>query len=141
MSAPFQPERYRLLFYLAALWNVSAALVALAAPEFHAQTFFGSSVSAVDPVSAVDTQIFWVSVLFFGVGYWLVARDPSKNHGLVFIAAAGKTVVGVRWLWAYGEGVMTSFVILGAVGDLVFALLFAVFLMKARAHRVHSVAD
>ena len=140
MRTRFQPERYRLLFYLAAFWNISAALVALAAPEYHAQTLFGTADSVGDPVSAVDTQIFWVSVLFFGVGYWLVARDPSKNHGLVFIAAWGKAFVSVRWIWAYSQGVMTSFVLVGAVGDLVFAALFALFLMRARADRVHPVA-
>ena len=28
-----------------------------------------------------NTQVFWVSVLFFGLGYGIVARDPGKNHG------------------------------------------------------------
>ncbi len=134
MSAPFRPERYRLLFYLAAFWNLSAAIVALVAPEYHTQTFFGSAASASDPEFALNTQIFWVSVLFFGVGYWIVGRDPSKNHGLVLIAAAGKAFVGVRWIWAYTQGVVAPFALAGATGDLVFAALFAVFLLKARGH-------
>ena len=133
MRPTFQPDRYRMLFYVAAFWNISAALVALIAPEYHAETFFGAADSAADPVSAVDTQIFWVSVLFFGVGYWIVGRDPSKNHGLVFIAALGKAFVGLRWIWAYTQGVVTSFALLGATGDLVFAVLFGLFLYRARS--------
>jgi cytochrome c biogenesis protein CcdA len=72
-----------------------------------------------------------VSVLFFGLGYWLVARDPRKNHGLVLIAAAGKTVVGIRWIMAYMAGVAQPFALIGAIGDLVFAGCFAYFLYGA----------
>ena len=126
-------KKYRLLFYVAAFWNISAAAVALLAPEYHAQTFFGSPASALDPVSAVDTQIFWVSVLFFGVGYWIVARDPTKNHGLVLIAALGKAFVGVRWIIAYADGIVLPFALVGAIGDIIFAGLFAVFLSRVRS--------
>ncbi len=132
MSGPVDPNRYRLLFYVAAFWNISAGVVALVAPEYHAQTFFGSAESALDPVSVIDTQVFWVSVLLFGVGYWIVARDPSKNHGLVFIAAAGKASVGARWIWAYTQGIVTPFALVGATGDLVFAALFVLFLVRVQ---------
>ena len=132
MNTSFDPNRYRGLFYVAALWNVSAAGVALFAPEYHAQTFYGSTASALDPVSVVDTQIFWVSVLFFGVGYWIVARNPAKNHGLILIAALGKAFVGIRWISAYVDGIAMSFALVGAIGDLIFAGLFALFLLRAR---------
>ena len=133
MRIPFNPLRYRPLFYLAAFWNLSAAAVALWAPAYHAETFFGAKALPLDPVSAIDTQIFWASVLFFGVGYLIVARDPSKNHGLVFIAALGKTFVGIRWLIAYAKGLVMLFALAGALGDLIFAVFFAIFLMNARS--------
>ena len=132
MTQRFDPRRFATLFYLAAFWNLSAATVALFAPEYHAQSFFGSSASLSDPISALDTQIMWVSVAFFGVGYWIVARDPGKNHGLVLVAALGKTFVGIRWFVAYVEGLVTPLALVGAIGDLIFAGLFAYFLVAAR---------
>ena len=122
----------RLLFTVAALWNISAAAVALLAPDYHRAMFFGPTADAGGPVGLVNTQVFWVSVLFFGLGYGMVARDPAKNHGLVLVAALGKIWVFLAWSSAWLEGEMTNFAMVGAVGDLVFAVLFMWFLVVGR---------
>ncbi len=119
------------LFYVAAAYNIAAAAVALIAPRFHTESFFGPDAVIEGSVAFVNTQAFWVSVLLFGVGYWMVARDPSKNHGIVLLAAIGKTYVFAIWAWHYAQGSMTAFALFGGVGDLVFAGIFAVFLWKA----------
>ncbi|MEE2643771.1 MAG: hypothetical protein VYD19_02450 [Myxococcota bacterium] len=129
-------ENARRLFYLAAFWNLSAAVVALAVPSLHADSFYGdaSVLNGADAaIASLNSQLFWVAVLFFALGYWLVARDPSQNHALVLVAALGKAAVGLRWLWAYQGGLVTSFALVGAVGDLVFAGLFMLFLAQHRA--------
>lgn len=118
----------RLLFASAALWNVAAATVALLAPDFHRGMFFVPTTGPIDTIARVDTQAFWVTVLFFGVGYGIVARDPDRNHALVFIAALGKIYVFFAWSWHWHAGEMTRFALFGAVGDLVFAALFLWFL-------------
>ena len=131
MTQSFDPTRFRPLFYVAALWNLAAAGVALCAPAYHARVFFGSDQGLASPGAAMNTQILWVSVAFFGVGYWLVARDPSKNHGLVLIATLGKTSTAILWFAGFLMGTVTSFALLGAAGDLIFAAFFAYFLLRA----------
>ncbi len=121
------------LFYVAATYNIVAAVVALTAPRFHTARFFGPDTAFEGSVALLNTQAFWVSVLLFGVGYWMVARDPSKNHGIVLLAAIGKTYVFAIWAWHYAQGSMTAFALLGGIGDLLFAGIFAVFLWKASA--------
>lgn len=127
----FHPERFRPLFYIAALWNLAAAGVALGAPDYHAEIFFGSDQVLANPAAAMNTQIVWISVAFFGIGYWIVARDPSKNHALILIAALGKACVAFLWFSGFLLGTVTSFALLGAAGDLIFATLFAHFLLRA----------
>ena len=130
-----EAKNARWLFYLASFWNLSAAIVALAAPDLHAESFYGNAAalsSADAAVAALNSQLFWVAVLFFALGYWLVAQDPTQNHALVLIAGLGKAAVGLRWIWAYQEGVVTSFALVGAVGDILFAALFMIFLSQHR---------
>lgn len=130
---PFDARRFSGLFYAAAAWNFSAAAVALAAPEFHAQAFFGSSDSLSAPGARINHQVVWISIAFFGVGYLMVAREPRKNHGLVLIAAMGKASVGILWIHGYLAHAASALLLVGAVGDLIFAGLFAYFLIRARA--------
>ena len=122
----------RRLFAIAALWNLAAAAVALIAPDFHRGMFFVSTTDPIGTIALVNTQAFWVTVLFFGIGYGIVARDPVRNHALVFIAALGKIYVFFAWSWHWHAGEMTSFALFGAVGDLVFAALFLWFLRSTR---------
>ncbi len=118
----------RYLFSAAAAWNFLAAAVALLAPDFHAASFFTPEAYSNAPMAASYAQGFWVFVLLFGVGYAVVARDPSKNHAIVALAAVGKTYVGVVWLLGAASGVLSALAVSGAVGDLAFAAVFAWFL-------------
>lgn len=106
--------------------------MALALPDYHAASFYGSGVEIHGPAGQMNTQAFWVSVLFFGIGYAIVARDPSKNHGLVLVAALGKTYVFVLWTAAWLRSEMTDLALAGAAGDLAFAAAFAWFLLRMR---------
>ena len=125
-----QLRAWKLVFYAAAAYNLLAAAVALAAPRFHADRFFTEAIESSGAIAQVDTQGFWVFVLLFGVGYALVARDPSKNHALVLLAALGKTYVFGAWAWHWFQGTMTTFALLGGIGDLLFAGAFLAFLWR-----------
>ncbi|WP_372365190.1 hypothetical protein [Candidatus Uabimicrobium sp. HlEnr_7] len=119
----------QIFFTIAALWNITGAGGALLFPEFHTQLFFELSNSKFDIVAHVNTQAFWVSVLFFGVGYAIVAYNPRKNHGILLIAILGKLYVAVLWSYYWWNGKIKFFGLVGAVGDFVFALLFIAFLL------------
>ena len=64
-----------------------------------------------------------------------VARDPRKNHGLVLVAALGKTCVALLWIAAFAQGTVGLLGLAGALGDLVFAALFFRFLLAFRTAR------
>jgi hypothetical protein len=135
MSAPStlaDHPRIRWLFIVAAIWNLSAAGIALAFPDFHAESFYRAGTDLTGHVARMNTQAFWVSVLLFGAGYLVVARDPHKNHGLVFLAAVGKTYVFAIWTIGWFQSEVTVLALAGAIGDLAFAAVFAWFLVRVR---------
>ncbi len=140
MSTQFDPIRFRPLFIVAAIWNLAAASVALIAPSFHTETFFGPGTTLDDPVAFLNTQMVWVTVGLFGIGYWIVARDPRKNHGIVLLAILGKVYVSVAWCWAWTADIVAPFALAGATGDLLFAAAFAFFLLKARVVPAEAAA-
>ena len=134
-QSAFDPVRYSALFYLAAAWNLIAAGLALGLPDFHTQAFFLDPSALSTPAAVLNTRIVWVTVGFFGLGYWIVARDPRKNHAVILIAALGKASVGFLWLAAYQAQTVGLLALAGALGDLVFAGCFGLFLLRARAAR------
>ena len=120
------------LFGLGAAWNLVIGLSVLLAPLFSLRLLYGHEPSADDPLLAILNRDFAFCVLIFGVGYGIVALDPSRNHGLIWLGIIGKlgvvATLGQRWL----TGVATAWVLPAAAGDFVFAALFACFLWRSK---------
>lgn len=123
---------WRRFFLLAALWNFLGAGVAFFDLEANAREFYLTPESALHPVLFLNLKILWWTVLTFGIGYFIVALNPLKNHGLVAIAGLGKMAVGYLWVKGYWAGLVSEIAFLGGVGDVLFALVFAYFLWKFR---------
>lgn len=121
---------WRRVFLLAALWNFCGAGVAFWDLEANARRFYLAPEAAIHPVLMVNLTILWWTVLTFGLGYLLVAWNPRKNHGLVAIAMLGKLVVGYLWVKGYWAGLVSEIALAGGVGDIVFAVVFALFLAQ-----------
>jgi len=121
-------KRYRLLFVAAAFWNIAAVIGALGRPAYHRSLFFAKSIQEPGFIGHLNTVGFWGSVLVFGIGYAIVAMDPRKNHGIIWMAIIGKLFVAVWWAWYFFQGKLTSFALTGAIGDAVFAFIFLGFL-------------
>lgn len=118
------------LFAVGAAWNFVIAISILVAPLISLRLLYGREPGADDSLLAMLNRDFAFCVLLLGVGYGIVAFDPSRNHGLIWIGILGKLGVvamfGQRWL----TGVATAWVLPAAAGDLVFAALFAWFLWR-----------
>ena len=136
----FELSRWKPFFWIAAAYNCLAAAVALLAPEFHVDQFFGAATAFEGPVAQMNTQAFWVSVLLFGVGYGIVARDPGRNHGILLLAALGKTYVFVVFTASWLGGSMRALALAGGIGDLIFAAGFVWFLWRFDVRRGRSWA-
>jgi hypothetical protein len=119
-----QLKHARLLFYVAAVFNFAA--VVLLHPASGMAAALGLSPAAG---SGVFDQIALLAIFAFGVGYWLVARNPDRNRDLVKIALVAKlgvvAVIGAHFL----AGSANARLVLLVSGDLLFSLAFLYFLM------------
>jgi len=138
MSAPPNAAAWRPFFVVAAIFNISAALPVFFAPELHIDLFFTEGARIDGPVAAIYTQMLWAMVLFFGIGYAIVARDPSRDHGIVQLAIPGKTYVAVVFVWHWLDGTMAAMALAGGIGDLLFAVAFVVFLRRHGRRAPHA---
>jgi hypothetical protein len=122
-----QLKHARLLFYVAAIFNFAAVLL------LHPASGMATMLSLTPaPGAGVFDQIALLAIAAFGVGYWLVARNPDRNRDLVKISLAAKlgvvAIIGMHFL----TGSANANLVLLVSGDLLFALAFVYFL-KARA--------
>jgi hypothetical protein len=122
-----QLKHARLLFSVAALFNFAAVL--LLHPASGMATMLGLSPAAG---TGVFDQIALLAIFAFGVGYWLVARNPERNRDLVKVSLAAKlgvvAIIGAHFL----AGSANARLVLLVSGDLLFAVAFLYFL-TARA--------
>ena len=75
---------------------------------------------------------FLLSILLFGVGYYLVSRDTSQNRGIVWLGAAGKVLVFAFFTHAFFQGHSTAVAWGGSLGDFLWTWLFFWFLYQTK---------
>ena len=124
---------YQRLFFIAALWNIAAAIAVLfIGREFQIEFIFGSS----EVVNSFNFNIFyyffWYVVLVLGVGYYIVSRDIMRNRGIAFLGILGKIGLFVIFLYAFSINKATLYSLLLFFGDFIWGVLFAVFLYQTR---------
>ena len=94
-------RRYRRWFYAAALYNaVWGSAVVL---------FPGLLLRVTDPNATLALPFVQVTGMMVGVyayGYYLLARDPKRYCGLIWIALAGKTLGPVGFVYSSTLGAL-----------------------------------
>ena len=118
---------YKILFIVAALYNILNAcifiLISIVATDLF--PLFGVAI----PPSMVWLQLSLILIALLGLGYFLVSRDISKNHGLVFIGGLAKLFFFLMSLIYFFKGDLNILiVILGSI-DLTMVILFSEFLL------------
>lgn len=119
---------YRMLFLIAAIW---AWLVSVPYIFIYKYTF--PLVGMKAPESPVWFILSCLCVATFGLGYFIVSRDTGKNQGIVVIGMIGKVLVFLLFLSYTISGELSPLLMINASADLLFALLFAEFLVHERA--------
>lgn len=85
------------------------------------------------PLYPYAFQLLFSAVIIFGIGFLMVARDPLRHRGIVWLGLMAKTVGFVLSLWALHTGQMPeSSRLQPFIVDLPWALGFAVFLVRTR---------
>jgi hypothetical protein len=93
--------RYRSWFYAAAAYNVIwGSAVALYPRELSATV--GLDVTGAEPL----VQVIGMMVGVYAIGYYLLARDPVRYSGLIWIALAGKTLGPAGFLYSAVTGTL-----------------------------------
>ena len=123
----------RLLFGVAGLFNFGAVLLFLPSPGI------GRAMGLLPvPTGNMFEYVGLAAVFLFGIGYWMVARAPEQNRGIVQLGLAGKILV-VSIALAYFFVGTANLRLLGLIsGDLVFSVLFAWYLVAEPSDSVQA---
>ena len=124
--SPEVPRSYRVWFYAAAVYNVLWGLAAGIFPEFIATT--GGLAGATHP-SLVQAIGMMVGV--YGLGYYLLARDPIRYAGFIWIGLLGKLLGPLGFLYHALQGSLPwQFGWLIVFNDLIWWPAFTMFALK-----------
>ncbi|MHC4410455.1 MAG: hypothetical protein ACYS0F_15810, partial [Planctomycetota bacterium] len=93
---------------------------------------FGENAFTGDFHQALLYRGFLLSILLFGVGYYLVSRDTSRNRGIVWLGAAGKILVFAFFTHAFLQGHATAAAWAVSIGDFLWTWLFFLFLYQTK---------
>lgn len=122
-------NNWQLFFGAMALWNIGAALPGLVAPRRGFRLLYG-----------VDTDHFYELyqhraimsvILLFGVGYAIIAIEPSANLGLVLLGTIGKVLFAAVIVTLFFMRRATKVALLIAACDAVFAVIFLRYLLSS----------
>lgn len=117
-------DYYRKMFLIGAIWNWVATSTFIFGYKI-LFPLFGMQL----PVYPTFFLMFLGLCFVFGIGYYWVSKDLTKNHGIVKMGIIGKLIVFVGLTWAGVTG-QVHFILIGpGIVDLVFAILYIEFLM------------
>ena len=93
---------YRRWFYAAALYNATWAIAVTAFPSQLLQVIGVDVESSMVPF----VQVIGMMVGVYAIGYYLLARDPQRYCGFIWIALTGKTLGPLGFIYYASTGVL-----------------------------------
>jgi hypothetical protein len=121
-------SNWQLFFVSMAIWNVGLALPGLIAPRRGFRLLYG-----VETDRFYELYQHWAIsavILLFGVGYAIIAIEPSANLGLVLVGVIAKVLFAAVITVLFFLGRATKVALAVAVGDIVFAVFFIRYLQS-----------
>jgi hypothetical protein len=120
----------RILFALAAAWNLGAAATLVFNPDF-----LLARLSVNDPDARLLARSFASSVTTWGIGYALVALNRNRFRDFAWLGAISKTIFFTVYAAAFFGGRVLFAAFIPALVDLVLAILFVEFLRRTSSNR------
>ncbi len=137
---PINETFWKRLFFVASLYTLSAAPMLLINYRYFPSMVFTTEGMPFTHNPVFDT--FWytvvIAVTLFGIGYYTVSRDLTRNRVMVWLGVAGKLGLGALVFRLYAAGFLTPALPVGLAGDVVWAALFLEFLRRTRGAVVVS---
>jgi hypothetical protein len=122
---------YKKLFLIAGLWDLAAAIPAwlgmILMPDF-TSSFFGMA----PPAILYPYHAFFSSTIAIGIGYIIVSRDITKNHGIVVLGIISKIFYFIDCVITFALKEANIQVVLTGIVDIIFACLFIEFLLSVK---------
>jgi hypothetical protein len=115
----------RILFAVAAAWNLGAAATLMFNPDF-----LLARLNVNDPDAQLLARSFASSVTTWGIGYALVAYDRKRFRNFAWLGVISKTVFFTVYALAFFGGRISFVAFIPALVDLIFAILFVEFLRR-----------
>lgn len=104
-----------------------AVLFLLTKPAFRQEIGFPG------PANTISLQLLGSFLLVFGLGYYWVSRDLTKNRDLVKLGAIGKPLVFLVFFGHAFAREIPMLLVVPSILDLLFGALFLEFLMPTRS--------
>jgi len=120
-----QKVYYRLLFAFAAFWNLAAAMMLIFNPDF-----LLAQLGIKDTAARLLARSFASSVTTWGIGYALIAINRERFRNFAWLGVFSKSIYFTIYAVAYSASQITFSAFTPAILDLVFAGLFAEFLLR-----------
>lgn len=115
---------WRGFFQFSAVFNFTAAFAMLFMPELLFKILMMSDTLTAEAIPWLHQ--FGGLVLVFGMGYWVISRNPMLHKDIVWMGCVGKTVVfSIAWIDIALFNAPVGFGIL-VIADLIFAIFFAI---------------
>jgi hypothetical protein len=132
MGMTWSNERWSRMFVAAAIFNFIIGIPILVAHKWTYELAYSVPLPADDKMTLKFWGDFGFAVVLIGVGYYLVSRDVTVNHGLVWLGIGAKLFDVFVLSYRYFDDVANAIVLLPAAIDGLFVLLFALFLYQSR---------
>lgn len=130
-------DKYSRFFLISALYNIIAAFNGMIFFEVMNKLLYGLKTKIEYGVTTFILRTFYTHVLVFGIGYYIVSRDPTRNRGIVWMGMLAKIPFFFAAIPYFLKKKITVLTFLLAFGDLVFGILFGLFLRNTRdEHRL-----
>ena len=86
-------ETRKQIYFWGALWNLGFAFSGLAFPKITMWLISGSTKIITGVLARTFFAFFWVAVGVFGIGYYLVSRDPDRNEAVIWTGGLAKVLI------------------------------------------------
>jgi hypothetical protein len=117
-------EARKQIYFLGSLWNLAFALSGLALPRLILWLISGSGKAITGVIGRTFFGFFWMTVGLFGIGYYLVSRDPDRNEAVIWTGCLGKVIIFFTLFRLYLRKHVTLFGVLAGLGDFIWTFLF-----------------
>jgi len=129
MTSDARTRYYRGMFLAAAVWNMFSAggvLFLLGSAKYRRAAGFPGT------PDAIALQLLACCLFVFGLGYYWVSHDVSRNRDLVKLGVIGKPFVFVVFIWHAMAREIPILLACPSLVDLLFGALFLEFLVRTR---------